>query len=177
MSQLEFIAAFGRYATALLLLAAAFGKWRSFKLFRDNLVSSFAISPALSPLLAGCLVVLEFGLGGWLLFIEWPAAAVMGFVLLLFSVFSLLLLWRYLLDGNVKCSCFGEQNRPVSAFDLVRNLLILLTVSLYFVAPAVVLFPDTLLFWPVLVIAAIWVLLLVHCHDILSLLFSEKVTF
>lgn len=177
MSQLEFIAALGRYATALLLLAAAFGKCSSFSLFRDNLVSSFAVSPKLSPFLAGFLLLLEFGLGAWLLLSAAPVVAVMGFVLLLFSVFSLVLLWRYLLDGNVKCSCFGEQNRPVSVFDLVRNLLILLTVSLYFFAPATLLFPTSLMFWLVLAVAAVWVLMLVHCHDILSLLLLKKVSF
>lgn len=177
MSQLEFIAAFARYGTALLLLAAAFGKGRSFSLFRDNLVSSFAVSAKLSPFLAAFLLLLEFSLGAWLLLIAAPAAAVMGLVLLLFSVFSLVLLWRYLLDGNVKCSCFGEQNRPVSAFDLVRNLLILLTASLYFFAPATLLPPTSLLFWLVLAVAAVWVQVLVHCHDILSLLLIKKVSF
>ena len=177
MSDQQFIAAFSLYATALLLLVAAIGKTRSFSLFRNNLVSSFGISARLSPAIAVLLLMLEFCLAGWLFFSTTAAATVMGFVLLLFSVFSLVLLWRYLLDGNVKCSCFGEQNRPVSAFDLIRNLLILLTICLYFFAPATVLTPGSLWFWLVLSIAAVWVLMLVHCHEILSLLCSEKVSF
>jgi hypothetical protein len=40
-----------------------------------------------------------------------------------------------------------------------------------------VLAPGSLWFWLVLAIAAVWVLMLVHCHEILSLLCSEKVSF
>jgi hypothetical protein len=174
MSELQFIAAFSLYATALLLLAAAIGKTRSFSLFHNNLVSSFGISAWLSPAIAALLVTLEFFLAGWLFFSTTAVATAMTVVLLMLSAFSLMLLWRYLLDGNVKCSCFGEQNRPVSAFDLIRNLLILLTICLYFFAPATVLTPGSLWFWLVLSIAAVWVLMLVHCPEILSLLCSEK---
>jgi hypothetical protein len=110
-----------RYCIALLLLAASVGKLRSYGDFRANLATSFGVPPAAASLAAPALVMAELLLSGWLL--AGGTHIPMLLSLLLLGTLTAILTWRYFTHSVVRCSCFGEAARPVSQYDLLRNVL------------------------------------------------------
>jgi hypothetical protein len=118
-----------RLTCALLLLAAAWGKWRAPGQFRDNLAATFGIGPRLAawlaPGIAGIETVLSAGLaaGGA------PGQAALAGTLALFVVFTAAVGWKYATEDIVKCSCFGDADRSVSGFDLARNMAIIAAIA------------------------------------------------
>ncbi|WP_215403996.1 MauE/DoxX family redox-associated membrane protein [Janthinobacterium sp. JC611] len=119
-----------RYCIALLLLAASVGKLRGYSDFRGNLATSFGVPPAAASLAAPALVMAELLLSGWLLAggIHIP----MLLSLLLLTTLTAILAWRYFTHSVVRCSCFGEAARPVSRYDLLRNMLVVGINGAYF---------------------------------------------
>lgn len=162
-----FVAEILRYFIGFVLLAAVVGKLRTFAVFRDNLVSSFGMPPAASALAAPALVAAELLV----------AAMVMGQLgrpgmlaaLLLFGAFTAIVTYRFLQEGVVRCSCFGEAERNISALDLVRNGLVVSSIVAY-LALAAVGQPS----WHVSLLAAglasVLAVLAVHFHDVVTLL-------
>lgn len=63
----------------------------------------------------------ELLLAGWLL--AGGTYLPMLLSLLLLSTLTGVLAWRYFTHSVVRCSCFGEAARPVSQYDLLRNML------------------------------------------------------
>nr|WP_314634137.1 MauE/DoxX family redox-associated membrane protein [uncultured Janthinobacterium sp.] len=116
------LADMARYVIAWLLLAAAVGKLRSYSEFRGNLATSFGLPPAISTFAAPALVAAELLLAGWLL--AGGAQLPMLLSLLLLGTLTAVLVYRYFTHSMVRCSCFGEAARPVSHYDLLRNLLV-----------------------------------------------------
>ena len=121
-----------RLMLAILLLVAASGKLTSFASFRHNLSESFAVPFHLNAILAAGIIAFEYVLVFLLLIHhgklnDWAMFA----SLILFFVFTAVVGFRYLTEGIVRCSCFGEAERPVSVYDIARNLLILLAISFY----------------------------------------------
>ncbi|MDN2671816.1 MULTISPECIES: MauE/DoxX family redox-associated membrane protein [unclassified Janthinobacterium] len=110
-----------RYCIALLLLAASVGKLRSYGDFRGNLATSFGVPPGAASLAAPALVMAELSLAGWLL--AGGTHIPMLLSLLLLTTLTAVLAWRYFTHSVVRCSCFGEAARPVSRYDLLRNVL------------------------------------------------------
>lgn len=116
------LADMARYVIAWLLLAAAVGKLRSYSEFRGNLATSFGLPPAIATCAAPALVAAELLLAGWLL--AGGAQLPMLLSLLLLGTLTAVLVYRYFTHSMVRCSCFGEAARPVSHYDLLRNLLV-----------------------------------------------------
>lgn len=116
------LADMARYVIAWLLLAAAVGKLRSYSEFRGNLATSFGLPPAIAAFAAPALVAAELLLAGWLL--AGGAQLPMLLSLLLLGTLTAVLVYRYFTHSMVRCSCFGEAARPVSHYDLLRNLLV-----------------------------------------------------
>jgi len=110
-----------RCCIALLLLAAGVGKLRSHAAFRGNLATSFGLPPAAAAWAAPALVMTELLLAGWIL--AGGTHLPMLLSLLLLSTLTAVLAWRYFTHSVVRCSCFGEAARPVSQYDLLRNVL------------------------------------------------------
>ncbi|NHQ90820.1 MauE/DoxX family redox-associated membrane protein [Janthinobacterium lividum] len=115
------LADIARYVIALLLLAASVGKLRSYGEFRGNLATSFGLPSAAARFAAPALVAAELLLAGWLL--AGGTHLPMLLSLLLLSTLTGILAWRYFTHSVVRCSCFGETARPVSQYDLLRNML------------------------------------------------------
>ena len=126
-----------RCFTAMLLLAAAVGKLRTLAEFRQNLTESFGASvhaarvlaPAIAAgeLLLACAIAAGHampGSGG-------IAYAAMAGALALFALFTALVARKYIEEGIVRCSCFGEAGRSVSPFDLLRNVLVMACIAFY----------------------------------------------
>lgn len=162
------------YSMALLLLWAATGKWRTLGAFEQNLVQSFAIPPGQARLLAPTLALAESAAAITLLMLAWqpdPAwtAPLMAACWCLLALFSLTLLQRFFTNDTIKCSCFGEQDRPLSGYDLIRNGLLLLVTAGFFLAPDVLLPLQSALSTSCLLLSALLVMLIAASHDIASL--------
>jgi hypothetical protein len=125
MSAAAYLAEIVRYFTAFLLACAASGKLRTLAAFARNLVESFGLPPQAAALVAPSVVALEAVLAAAILAGGAPGRIGMGAALLLFVALTALVGYRYLLEGSVKCSCFGESERPVSGYDLLRNGLVI----------------------------------------------------
>ncbi|MBW3509502.1 MauE/DoxX family redox-associated membrane protein [Janthinobacterium sp. NKUCC06_STL] len=121
LTALPFLSDIARHVIALLLLAASVGKLRSYAAFRGNLATSFGVPPAAAQFAAPALVATELLLAGWLL--AGGTQLPMLLSLLLLSTLTAVLAWRYFTHSVVRCSCFGEAARPVSQYDLLRNVL------------------------------------------------------
>lgn len=122
-----------RLFTGFLLLAAVAGKLRTFSAFRHNLVSSFGVPAAASRMLAPAVVAAEALAAAMALGLS-PRPG-MWAALLLFAVFTTLLAYRFVKDGLVKCSCFGEAERTLSGFDVLRNVLVLAAIAGWLALP------------------------------------------
>lgn len=115
-----------RCCVALLLLAAGVGKLRGYAAFRGNLATSFGLPPSAAAWAAPALVMAELLLSGWLLagwILIGGTHLPMLLSLLLLSTLTAVLVYRYFTRSVVRCSCFGEAARPVSRYDLLRNVL------------------------------------------------------
>ncbi|WP_402718294.1 MauE/DoxX family redox-associated membrane protein [Janthinobacterium rivuli] len=121
LTALPFLSDIARHVIALLLLAASVGKLRSYAAFRGNLATSFGVPPAAAQFAAPALVAAELLLAGWLL--AGGTQLPMLLSLLLLGTLTAVLAWRYFTHSVVRCSCFGEAARPVSQYDLLRNVL------------------------------------------------------
>lgn len=129
MSAAVFFADVLRLMGALLLLAAAYGKWQALGQFRDNLASSFGVAPALAALLAPAIAGTELGLALGLAAGGATGQAALAGALLLFIAFTAVVARKYATEDIVKCSCFGDADRSVSGFDLARNVAIIFALA------------------------------------------------
>lgn len=169
MAAPAFIAEVFRYFLAFLLFFAALGKYRTFVQFQSNLVESLGLGRGLSAWLAPALVGMEFGLS--LLIVAGIAISYYGMLaaLLLFACFTAFIGYKYVKEGIVKCSCFGESERSVSGFDLLRNVLVILSAAFYLAFAG-----AAGLAWPALLTAAALALILtvlaIEFHDLAMLL-------
>lgn len=129
MSAAAFFADTLRLMAALLLLAAAYGKWQALGQFRDNLATSFGVAPALAGWLAPAIAGTELGLALALAAGGTTGQAALAGALALFIAFTAVVAWKYATEDIVKCSCFGDADRAVSGFDLARNLAIIAAIA------------------------------------------------
>ena len=134
MTTTFFIAEILRYFIGFFLLAAALGKLGVAMHFQRNLVQSFGMSTKMSRVLAPAVIGAEFIVAAMVL----VAAERVGMLisLLMFCAFSALLSYKFFTESVVKCSCFGEAERAVSLFDLVRNLLVIAAIAIWLLLPS-----------------------------------------
>lgn len=131
-----FMAEVFRCFAALLLLCAAVGKLRTLADFRHNLTDTFGLRAPVAAALAPAVVGLEFALSLALAVnsgASAPAMGAMAAALLMFAVFTAVVARKYVQEGIVRCSCFGEAGRSVSAYDLLRNALAMACMAFYLV--------------------------------------------
>lgn len=124
MSAAVFAAAIVRHFAGWWWLAAAAGKLRSWPRLRSDLVASFGIAAPLAAVLAPALVAAELATAAMVLGFAPEAGMLASFVLM--ATFTAVAAYQFQARAIVRCSCFGESMRPLSGFDLVRNLLVLL---------------------------------------------------
>ncbi|MDN4057956.1 MauE/DoxX family redox-associated membrane protein [Massilia sp. YIM B02769] len=112
-----------RWFAAWWWLAAALGKLRTWPGFRSELGTSFGLAPGTAAIAAPVLVVAELAAASLLLAAPGRAGMALSFLLML--TFTMVLGYQFFTRGVVRCSCFGESARPLSGYDLLRNLLVL----------------------------------------------------
>lgn len=131
MNATSFLAEAFRFFVSFLLLAAAIGKVKTFLAFQANLSSSFGLTQQASKLVAPTVIATEL-LFSCLILCPFPVNNVgMALSLAMFLVFTSVVARQYFKDGIVKCSCFGEDDRSVSAYDLLRNVLTMICILYY----------------------------------------------
>ena len=128
-----YLAEISIYFIGFVMLTAAWSKTKSYHHFTESLVSSFHLSKTLSKLLAPLVIILEWSLALILLTKLFPPQLAMQISLLLLSIFTLVVLFLLIKHEVVKCNCFGEESRPISIFDLIRNLGFIASIIFYLV--------------------------------------------
>ncbi|MDQ1919719.1 MauE/DoxX family redox-associated membrane protein [Massilia pseudoviolaceinigra] len=129
MSAAPYLAEIIRFFTAFLLACAALGKLRTLAAFAHNLSDSFGLPRQAATILAPAVVAAEALLATLILAGGGIGRAGMAGALVLFVLVTALVGYRYVVEGSVKCSCFGESERPVSGYDLLRNGLIIASIG------------------------------------------------
>lgn len=111
------------YFVGLLLLCAAVAKLRTLDSFGANLTQSFGVNGAHSRALALALTLVEL----WLAVLVLGAATRAGMwgALIMFCLFTAVLGYKFYTQSVVRCGCFGEAERTLSGFDLVRNCMVI----------------------------------------------------
>lgn len=170
MSMLVYITEIIRITTGFLFLAGAIGKLRHYSDFTSNLTSSFHVSPSLSRLLAPSLIILEAMLAMIVLSNTTKTPQAMYAALLLLLFFTVIITYRYLSESSVKCSCFGEASRPVSIYDLCRNLIVISLLTFYHFAASSMLDTDLKTIALLGASAFLLTMLLIYFHDTMILL-------
>ncbi|MES2323851.1 MAG: MauE/DoxX family redox-associated membrane protein [Pseudomonadota bacterium] len=123
-----------RFFVGFLLLAAAAGKLRAAAGFRLNLETSFGMPAARARMVAPMLIGAEVLVAAMVLG-PWNQAGMLA-ALLMFAAFTLVVTHRFFTQPTVRCSCFGETGRPLSGYDLLRNLLVIGAIAAFLaVAP------------------------------------------
>lgn len=127
MSTVSFLADIVRCFIGWWWLAAAAGKLRTWPRFRDDLGASFGIAARPARLAAPALVLAELLAAAMVL---GPAhAAGMLASLMLMCSFTAVLGYQFFTRAIVRCTCFGESLRPLSGYDVLRNLLVVLAIA------------------------------------------------
>lgn len=129
MSAAAYLAEIIRFFIAFLLVCAAIGKLRTLAAFAHNLVESFGVKRQAAAMLAPAVIALEALLAGLILAGGGIGRIGIAAALVLFVVLTALVGYRYVVEGSVKCSCFGESERPVSGYDLLRNGLVIASIG------------------------------------------------
>lgn len=120
-------------------LLAVVGKLRAPMRFRANLTESLGMSTAAGATLMPLVISVEAALAFMLLSDTQARAVAMPAALALLVAFTIFVGYKYVTADSVRCSCFGEADRPLSAYDLLRNALLIGAIAgwLYWPAAAV----------------------------------------
>jgi hypothetical protein len=119
-----YLAEIARLYLLLVLAAAAIGKLLTFAEFRESAAELFGLAPRLAA--AGALLVVAAEATAALLLAAGGTAARSGAAaaLLLLLAFTAAILQALFHGRAVRCNCFGGFGRPVSAWDVARNFLL-----------------------------------------------------
>jgi len=162
-----------RFFVGFVLLTAAWSKTRTYQQFTISLVTSFHLPKTLSKLFSPLLILLEYALALALLTQLFNPQLAMQVSLALFSTFTSVAIFLLIRHEVVKCNCFGEESRPISIFDLIRNLGFIVAIIFYlFYAKANTNFSlevSSLL----ATLAVIITIITINFHDLVSILKSR----
>ncbi|WP_341503680.1 MauE/DoxX family redox-associated membrane protein [Gallaecimonas sp. GXIMD4217] len=131
MHEPSLLAELTRLVVGLVFAFSALGKLTALRTFSLNLVESFRFPPHLARAAGALLILFEATLSVVLLAAPALGQPAMTLALASLGLFTLALAWRRLQAGQVRCSCFGDSDRPVSAYDFIRNLALILTMAGY----------------------------------------------
>lgn len=154
----------------VVLLASAAGKARAIGNFAETLEALVRLPSRWSRKAAAAITASEF-LVALALAADGTAAQLgMAAALALFLAFTAVLLVALVQRRTVSCNCFGASDHPISAWDLVRNLLLIAACAAWLLMgpPATALAPGTRLL--LLGVAVIAFLISTNLHRIAPLL-------
>jgi Methylamine utilisation protein MauE len=163
-----------RFSIAFILIFAAIGKLKTFHEFRKNLTESFGLSVFASQKIAPLIIAVELLLAGVILLNIKASYLGMAVSLGLFVIFTGVVSYQYLKEGIVKCSCFGESERSVSVYDLLRNLLIIVCILFYLLCSTGPVHHDVQMNFLISGLAIIITIFVTQFHEIITLLFRQE---
>jgi hypothetical protein len=135
MNAPSFLADIVRYFICWWWLAALVGKLRNWPQFHDDLGALLGIAVRPATLLAPALILSELLAAALVLDIA-PAAGMLVSLMLMWA-FTTVLGYQFFTRAIVRCSCFGKSLRPLSGYDVLRNLLVVLSIAAWLAfAPA-----------------------------------------
>lgn len=134
MAACAFLAEVLRCFTGWLLLAAAVGKLRAGRDFHRNLGELLGVAETHRRRLALLIVAAEAGIGVPVLLNGAAARGAMIAALCMMTLLTGFVGYKFLREDLVRCSCFGEAARSVSALDLLRNALTIAAIAYYLMA-------------------------------------------
>lgn len=174
MSTQIYIAEIFRLFVAFLLLIAAISKLNAFSEFKNNLNESFGLTVAASTRFAPIVVAVELLLSGLLLLNTNASYLGMAASLFVFLAFTGVVSYRYVKEAIVKCSCFGEADRSVSAYDLLRNLIVIACIIFYLFYSGDASALTVGLWFLTAGLAIILTIVAIEFHEIVMLLFRQS---
>ena len=128
-----------RLTIGAVFLLAVIGKLRAPARFQSNLTESMGVSAAAGAVLTPLVIAAEAALAFMLVSDTLSRSVAMPAALALLTGFTGFAGYKYVTADSVRCSCFGEAERPLSAYDLLRNALLIAAIAgwLYWPADAV----------------------------------------
>ncbi|MQA18768.1 MauE/DoxX family redox-associated membrane protein [Rugamonas rivuli] len=125
-----------RLLVGAVFLLAVLGKLRAPARFRANLTESMGVPPALGMALTPAVILAEAALALMLLGDVQARTFAMPAALVLLIGFTCFVAYKYVTADSVRCSCFGEAERPLSVYDLLRNGLLIGAIACWLYWPA-----------------------------------------
>jgi uncharacterized membrane protein YphA (DoxX/SURF4 family) len=122
-----------RFFIGFVLLTAGWNKAKTYQQFTESLVTSFHFPKVLSKLFSPVVIILECSLALILLTQLLNTQLAMKISLILFSTFTSLVIFFLIRHEVVKCNCFGEESRPTSIFDIIRNVGFIIAIIFYLI--------------------------------------------
>ncbi len=131
MSSIVYISELSRFFIFFTLLMAALGKSNTFDQFKQNLVESFKVAQRWSGTFAVIIISVEWLLAILILLDGFLANIAMFVAMLLFIIFTLIIAVVLVQDKIISCNCFGQKDSKITAFDLLRNALLITACAYY----------------------------------------------
>lgn len=162
-----------QWCLAAVLLTAGLSKVRYFEQFCHSVSELLALPGHRAKQLSGAVVLGELLLAVCFLF-EWGAGHYVGWAAaaLLFC-FTALLIIKFQQGQIVRCSCFGNSDRPVSGIDIGRNILLIASAVTVAVSGWQAVPWTNQEAWLALAISGWLTVVLVYLHEIVSLLLGR----
>lgn len=174
MTQAILLAEVCRYFIGFLLICAGVAKFNNFAQFKENLVGSMGVKQVFADVIAPTVVLLEMLLAVIVLAFFSLHHVAMAAAFVMFLMFTAFIAYKFLKEGIVKCSCFGEASRSVSVYDLLRNGLIMLGIFLYLACAQEVPIYATIGVEAIMVgLALILTIIAIEFHEIIKLIFGN----
>ena len=107
------------------LALGALAKISGFKGFSQNLSDGFGISASLQRPITMAIITVEASIAVALLFLTEYSAWLFGICLVLFALFSGILVWALRQERKITCHCFGQSDGAISILDVWRNVFLI----------------------------------------------------
>ncbi len=163
---INYISEICRLYVFVLLIVAAWGKSNTFNLFQQNLMDSFHIPKKFSKFVALTIIGLEWLLAIFLLANSSWTKLSMLLTLILFITFTATIGILLIKDKVINCNCFGRTNRPISFYDLFRNLILIAASGYHLVFSTVELSFEPITYLQLFGVAVILFLITTSLYDI-----------
>ena len=159
-----------RFFIGFILLTSAWSKTKTFQLFTDSLNSSFNLPLKISKIISPIIIAIEWLLAAILLTEISDTTLAMKMSLILFCVFTITVVYFMFKNETLSCNCFGEEPRPVSTFDVVRNIVIIATIIFYLLSNTIENDFNRAEIALLALIGLIITIITINFHDVVSIL-------
>ncbi|WP_199611624.1 MauE/DoxX family redox-associated membrane protein [Flocculibacter collagenilyticus] len=133
-----------RLFIGFVLVAGALGKYSVFDQFVTGTAEALGVSLKAVKFVAPIVILCEAAIGGSLVFKLISPYLLMWAALTLFVIFTGLIIYWLMQNAVISCHCFGEAPQPLTFWDLLRNILLLVSIGYFLLQPQAVAELDTI---------------------------------